>query len=427
MRWEDERYVRIYTRDTPDWDVLGWEGQALFVLLLRKVDRAGTIESGKHGLRSLAVTLAMPIDVLTRAMTLLLDDGCIEQAGSVYVIRNFIEAQEASASPAARQKESRERRRDALRAGMDPSQRETVIYFLQSEHGGAIKIGRADDLAKRLVQIQTSRPDKIVVLAAAPGTVADERALHVRFAANREKGEWFSPVGELMSLIASVAKEGSSAFSVTNRDQSPLAVPSRAVPSRAEDQELLSGKPDARLPPRALDELLPTDDRPTDRERTITEALSHWRLRAGMPKAAIEGKAGNARRRRIKARMAEGWTLERLRLVADGMTRDPFLMGTDPKSKPGGYRDVVTVFRDNDQCERLEALATGSMPTGGQSMLRPGEIPRFATRPTRQTADPDSPAMQAIFAKIDARSAPVIITQEEHDRRVAAKRAGGAE
>ena len=35
MRWEDERYVRIYTRDTPSWMLLSWDAQALFLQLLR--------------------------------------------------------------------------------------------------------------------------------------------------------------------------------------------------------------------------------------------------------------------------------------------------------------------------------------------------------------------------------------------------------
>ena len=35
MRWEDERYVRVYTRDTPGWLSLSFDAQAL--LFLKKV------------------------------------------------------------------------------------------------------------------------------------------------------------------------------------------------------------------------------------------------------------------------------------------------------------------------------------------------------------------------------------------------------
>ena len=48
MRWEDENYVRLYTRDTTDWKLLSWEARALFVLLMRKLDRAGILELGRQ-------------------------------------------------------------------------------------------------------------------------------------------------------------------------------------------------------------------------------------------------------------------------------------------------------------------------------------------------------------------------------------------
>jgi hypothetical protein len=233
MRWEDERYVRLYTRDTVDWLALGWEGQALFVFILRKVDRAGVLELGRGGARGLAAMFQMPLDVLERSLALLLQDGCLEQVGSTLVVRNFIEAQEAAMSPNARKAESRLKQRDLIRAGIDPRQRGTVVYFIQSEHGGSVKIGRADDLAKRLVGLQTSRPDKLVVLAAAPGTVQQERDLHQRFAALREKGEWFSPSQELMDFVREVAASGELPVAVTGHETRPVT-PSRAVPCRAE-------------------------------------------------------------------------------------------------------------------------------------------------------------------------------------------------
>jgi hypothetical protein len=367
VNWSDERYVRVYTRDTVDWQALGWEGQALFVLLLRKVDRAGIFEMGRHGARGVAAMLAMPPDVVERALPVLLEDGCVERRGTTLVVRNFIEAQEASMSPGHRQKESREKRRDMLRAGFDPDMRETVIYFIQSEHGGPIKIGRADDLAKRLVNLQTSRPDKLVVLATAPGTVQQERDLHARFAAAREKGEWFSPVPDLVQLVARVVSDGASAFGVTDRDVSPRTVP--AVPCLAvPKEELSSGKPDTRPAsesdddasdddPPALPFAAPAVAKPSPTEDAITAVLTDWQARSGMAKAAIVGPKARKRRTRIRQRLAEGYTPDELRQVVSGMLRDGFLMGTDPKSKPGGYRDVATVFRDSEQCDRLIGLA----------------------------------------------------------------------
>lgn len=118
MRWEDERYVRVYVRDTAEWLALGWEAQALLVLLLRKADRAGIVQTGKAGVRGVAALAGMPLDVVQRALPVLLDDGCLRamDAGG-YVFPNFLQAQEARSSDAQRKREQRARDRDKAVAG----------------------------------------------------------------------------------------------------------------------------------------------------------------------------------------------------------------------------------------------------------------------------------------------------------------------
>lgn len=113
MRWADERYVRVYTRDTGDWLALGWQAQAMFLLLLRKSDRAGILATGRGGIRGLAALAGMPVEVAQEAVALLLEDGCLRQCeGGGYLIPNFIAAQEARASDKARQQKLRETARD---------------------------------------------------------------------------------------------------------------------------------------------------------------------------------------------------------------------------------------------------------------------------------------------------------------------------
>jgi hypothetical protein len=108
MRWEDERYVKAYTRDTPDWLALGWEAHALFWELLRKSDRAGLLEVGKSGIRGISAVTGIPVDVVERSLKILAQDGCVEQRGCQLLIRNYIEAQNANQSDKARQRNSRE-------------------------------------------------------------------------------------------------------------------------------------------------------------------------------------------------------------------------------------------------------------------------------------------------------------------------------
>lgn len=114
MDWPDERYVRLYTRDTADWLSMRWEAKALFGLLLRKADRAGVIQvaPGPTRARKVAGLVGMPADVVEPGLTDLLADACLVESDLGYTFRNFIEAQEAPQSDAQRQRESRSRRRD---------------------------------------------------------------------------------------------------------------------------------------------------------------------------------------------------------------------------------------------------------------------------------------------------------------------------
>jgi hypothetical protein len=109
MRWSDEPYIRVYTRDTVEWDMLPWESRALWPLLLRKVDRAGLLELGKHGARGLASLVKLPVHVVEVGLAGLLDDGCVELRGTVLVVPNFHEAQTAAQSDAQRKREERAR------------------------------------------------------------------------------------------------------------------------------------------------------------------------------------------------------------------------------------------------------------------------------------------------------------------------------
>jgi hypothetical protein len=118
MRWEDERYVRVYTRDTVDWLSLSFIAQGLFCLILRKVDRAGLMKLGKHGKRAVAVMVGFPGEWsrLEPALEELLADGSVQIRGEYLLVPNFIEAQDANQSDAQRKRESRARARDITAA-----------------------------------------------------------------------------------------------------------------------------------------------------------------------------------------------------------------------------------------------------------------------------------------------------------------------
>lgn len=110
MDWPNERYVRLYTRDTPEWLCLPWQSRALWPNLLRKLDRAGVLAT-KLGAKGIAVLVSLPLEIVEPGLAGLLDDGCLEPHDLGYVAPNFLPAQEAAQTDAHRSREYRARRR----------------------------------------------------------------------------------------------------------------------------------------------------------------------------------------------------------------------------------------------------------------------------------------------------------------------------
>lgn len=73
------------------------------------------------------------------------------------------------------------------------------VYFIAGS--GAVKIGYSSKPNQRLQALQKSTPNSLTLLKAVPGTVADEKALHRRFATYQIRGEWFRHADELASYI----------------------------------------------------------------------------------------------------------------------------------------------------------------------------------------------------------------------------------
>ena len=115
MDWENERYVRTYTRDTTAMLMMAWDELSLFWGLLRKVDRAGILDLEGHGAGAIVAHLRCPIDVAERALKAWVQAGWVEIHGDLLIIPCHIEAQEAKTSDAQRQRNSREQRRAKAR------------------------------------------------------------------------------------------------------------------------------------------------------------------------------------------------------------------------------------------------------------------------------------------------------------------------
>jgi hypothetical protein len=76
------------------------------------------------------------------------------------------------------------------------------IYFIESGAAGPIKIGFASSVEQRLMELQTGNPHVLTVLAAIPAMRVNEIDWHLRFAADRIRGEWFQRSEALLAAIA---------------------------------------------------------------------------------------------------------------------------------------------------------------------------------------------------------------------------------
>lgn len=80
--------------------------------------------------------------------------------------------------------------------------RDEYVYLLRE--GDFVKIGSSVNPKQRLAAYGTHSPRPMELLACLPATVATEAELHTRFAAYRERGEWFRLEGELREWISNV-------------------------------------------------------------------------------------------------------------------------------------------------------------------------------------------------------------------------------
>ena len=134
MRWEDERYVRLYTRDTATWKLLSWQGRALLPLLLRKADRLGLVDLEGDSVEGVAALVDIPPEVVAPGLTGpngLLARGVVVEVPGGLAFPRYTEAQEARASDRLRAQDYRARKAITHR---DEASR-TVTDRHDSSHG----------------------------------------------------------------------------------------------------------------------------------------------------------------------------------------------------------------------------------------------------------------------------------------------------
>lgn len=160
MDWSNERYVRLYTRDTADWLAISYEAQNLLMQLLRKADRTGVIEVGKHGKKGAAIVLGRA-DLwpkIEAAVEELLADGCLFFLDTKFILKNFLPAQESSTSDAQRKREERERRRALLLENV--TKRDEASQNVTQSHDVPDIVTNCHNLSQPVTPNQPNQPNQ---------------------------------------------------------------------------------------------------------------------------------------------------------------------------------------------------------------------------------------------------------------------------
>ncbi len=76
------------------------------------------------------------------------------------------------------------------------------VYFVSA--GDRVKIGRATDVGRRFLTLQTAHAADLKLVLAIPAHAALEGAIHRRFAHLKTRGEWFRLEPDLLAFIDAV-------------------------------------------------------------------------------------------------------------------------------------------------------------------------------------------------------------------------------
>lgn len=319
MNFEDEHYVRIYTRDTKSWLRWGWEGQAVFVAVMRKLDKAGVMDIDDP-IEDVALVTGIPVEIVAIGLPRVLKSGTFEVRQGHLICPRYIEGQSTPKSDAQRMRELRERRSAKARGVANVTFRNETVRV-----GSGCSVGAETD--EKQLQLdalldELSAPKERANVTNPNDTVTNRNAT----------------VTECSTLFTNADQR--STDQINAEDQKPPTPLQGCEPESADAPTDDSNDPTAGPKPRVD----PDDE-------VVTKVFEFWKREHGHPKAKLERK----RRSRIKARLREGFTGRELCIAIRGAKRDAFLMGQNQDGKV--YDGLQTLLRDAEQVERLMALA----------------------------------------------------------------------
>lgn len=297
MNWSDERYVRLFTRDSVTWSLWSWNTQAIFMGMLRKADRAGVIDVSDHDpAEAIAALLRAPLDQVRSALSDLEKSGTVVRGDHALVFPNYIWAQETPQSDKARQAESRAKR--AAQSSL-------------STHKLVAGVTIRDEMSRGVT------PGHAVSLRAVPCRAVPN---HAETTLSNLQFDGEVVVDEIIAhAVADANHFARPKLAADSTDKAPAAKPKK-----------------------------PTTATWHEDERDVFE---HWRVACNHPEAVP-----TTARRKLIAKWLRLYSVERLQAAIDGCARSPFHQGQNDRNKR--YDSLELILRDAQHIEDFESQAS---------------------------------------------------------------------
>ena len=353
MNFEDEEYVRVYTRKTITYKLLGWEGRTVLWHLMLEATQAGVVEIGDgDAVEAVTLLTELPVEVVSAGLSRLASRGVTERHGSSLVITRFVEAQTARRSERVRAAEYRGRvragltnrvtERDENAAGVterDAASRNVTAVTNRPESSLlSPSLSRSLSLSPSRSDLTAAADPRPVSLPRAPAPEAAAAAAAVigqRLPGNLEDALRV-PVCERAALVVS----GRVAAQWVQPERWPEVVEVAAALAEGEGRQPLPlGRYDHDAGVRAVVELYAAGFVPSDVKRVARKVPTQAWWTAGDRKRGLANLSAEVMRRGLDDHPSDGGLL-----AAADRAREARLRRSEPESGPMPVADLVASF-----------------------------------------------------------------------------------
>lgn len=228
MKFSQERWVKLYKRDEPEFMALSWQARGLFCLLMRKVDAAGFLACGRLGKKGVAVSVGAPWAEVGQALDELLEDGCVRfypETGQIH-LPNFLEAQSATQDASVRKQASRDLAIATVAHGLTPMGDALTLAKLASGDSAVTVDVTNRDIAESRIVTPCHGQSRTVTDGHGMSLLEENRSEQIRTEReSRERARTRESIPADRDSAKDVANDSSAATGPRIDEATPLAIP----------------------------------------------------------------------------------------------------------------------------------------------------------------------------------------------------------